>query len=342
MSRTSLTGCWAWLIAGAVVACSSAATPDAKQQTAGPDLQRVMKKREQLQKQLAGESAKMEQRCVISDGDCRLLAADKRARVVREGEFPECYDIGDADLVRGCEDKQAIAAGKSDELREYYEWENWCTGRILACVQRVHDEGVETAKNALADERRGEVATLPDADDLDLAVEVASEKVKYLRGTFPMAEEGLCRSLDASERCRQQLRETQQHLERVLRLPDESYDLQQARSVYRKFRNQEASCYEPEYECLRKALNEYGAAHDGGRFIDANLDVVEKRQALLRKVSLDAGEACVASGAQKYQDLVMSRFERYAGDPSAVSRAQLDQTFLMVHRTQVSCLQRAR
>ena len=157
----------------------------------------------------------------------------------------------------------------------------------------------------------------------------------------PPSADALCQEYAQQDDCLAQVAPLEKQLQTYLQNDDGAYQQTEAVTLYRKAREHEASCYQPEFDCLDQKLGKYGATDRTRALLQRNFEVIEQRERLESTVSDAVVERCLLQGTSQHQDEVISDYQQYARQPVLFFRLKLHQAFLAVHEAQVQCLQQS-
>ena len=290
----------------------------------------------ELDRKWQKEPAELRQSCEISDGDCMMLAKERRYELVEEGQFPECS--GDLDARTSCEDQRLMEEGQGAGLVEYYDYGSWCAEKLMECVANVRNKKATEVKQAMTEDRTKALLESSKTAELNLKAEIAKERVSYLRSTLPKDSDTVCMEVPAAKECRTKAEQQDAMLQDELTKSDEDYNAATAAQLFEEAHATVASCYEPEFECLSEAIKEYGGAKQSERVLNKNLKVLEERLMLAHRVPTESAEQCLDGNAKKYEKNIVSAYAKYVKRSNQFNRILLLNQFLKLHKSQVRCL----
>jgi hypothetical protein len=108
--------------------------------------------------------------------------------------------------------------------------------------------------------------------------------------------------------------------------------------LYAASKATEASCPEPEFQCLVSALQAYGALPETRKWVDRNVQALRERQEVATHVPPDVQGECLTDTAAKHEARIVSAYQIYVKQPVLFFRTQLEKAFLTLHEDQVACL----
>jgi hypothetical protein len=225
---------------------------------------------------------------------------------------------------------------------EYFAFDNWCMKKQLVCTAKLEVKASGEERLATAQRRRDELARL--AENVRAENEAASgtDKVGYLRLSLPPDAQGLCSDDEEVAGCLKQAEGRVHELDRQLLVDQSAYDVKRASELYRKAKNQEASCYAIELRCLVDGLGpRYGVYPESKKWIDKNFALLEQRRQLQNKLPFEVGLACIDDTAAARQDAVVDAYQQYSNETVLFFTVRLHKTFATLHEEQIRCLRTA-
>ena len=285
----------------------------------------------------AAADPKIQDRCELSDGDCMLHVRDRRFELLSIHSYPEC-DGHAGDERDRCEEQKAVEQGMGEEIADYYEFHNRCMTQMLACTARLEAEAVEAMKVARAEARKLQIQGMTKSESALVEALAAKEAVAYLRSTLPPKEEGVCANLEKVTSCLEATQAKDETLNAELRKEDDEFDAPYAAGIFQEARESEASCYDPELECLSARAAKYGETAESIRTLKQNLEIIKQRERLSLRVPEQTASDCKQDAVKKHQSSIISAYTTYAKQPVLFFRKKLHTAFLSLHRDQVACL----
>jgi hypothetical protein len=321
-----------------VAGCAAGTTAVTVDPAAEQNLAKETAQRAELEQKWAATAPDIRKECDLKVGECSMDVKDKRHDLIRRRSFPGCgAHIEEAAKVK-CEDEAMLELGEGDAVIEYYAFGNWCLKGLIDCAAKLEQEAAAAALDQEIRGREHLVLETPIAVRWRENVAIAEEKVKYLRSTLPPKGDAICQEEAKRDDCLAKVTPLEKKLEAYLQTA-EGYKQVEAVTLYRKAREQEASCYQPEFDCIDSKLEKYAATDRTRGLLKRNLDVIEQRERLETTVPDQVVERCLLQGAAQHQDQVIMSYRQYAKQTVLFFRLQLHKAFLAVHEAQVQCLQ---
>ena len=325
------------LLAGcALGACSGAEAPVPKAEPPAR-LSKLIEQKDGLIAQWAAADQKIQERCELSDGDCMIHVRDQRFELLSIHSYPEC-DGATGEKRERCEEQKAVQQGMGEEIASYYEHHNRCMTQMLACTARLEAEAVEAMKVARAETRKLQIQGLGKSESALVEAMTAKEAAAYLRSTLPPKEEGVCSNLENVTSCLAAAKAKDKTLDAELRKEDAEFDEDYAAGIYQEAREAEASCYQPEFECLSARAARYGETAESIRTLKQNLEIIKQRERLSLRLAEQTASDCKQNAVAQHQSAIISAYTIYAKQPVLFFRKKLHSAFLSLHRAQVACL----
>lgn len=277
--------------------------------------------------------------CRSSSGDCLLQVAESRGRLVSAFRLDACQSSETPEAKSRCVTAQLEHGGHERELAEYYSLESWCFEQLAQCTRTKAEEAQSAALDARFVERRRALERAPEAVAARAGRQLVGAHIEYLRATLPPGLD-VCASDASVEACQARAQAERKALDETLR--QDAFDAAQAVPLYVATEEAEASCKQPEVECLTAALASHGLFPEARKYVDRNLALLAERQTLLSQVSDEAGQHCLNSWQKQHQADIVAAYVAYARDRVLYFRMQLDKSFLQLHQDEVSCLRAGR
>jgi hypothetical protein len=324
----------------AAAGCAAGTPTGASDPAAEQKLDQEVARRAELEKQWGETASEIRKECDLKVGECSMDVKDKRYDLVRRRSFPGCGAQVDPAAKVKCEDEAMVGLGEGEAVLEYYTFANWCLKGLIDCAAELEEEAAADAKQAKIRQRERTVEATPIAVRWRENVRIAEEKVKYVRSTLPPKADTLCQEHAKHDDCLAQVAPLEKELETYLHSDDAAYKQTEAVKLYRKAREHEAGCYQPEFDCLDAKLEKYAATDRTRALLQRNFEVIEQRERLASLAPDQVVESCLLQGASQHQDAVIAAYKQYARQTVLFFRLQLQKAFLAVHEAQVQCLQR--
>lgn len=317
--------------------CAAGGTPAAGD---GPEAQRrferLVSEHTAIGKQLSSAPPVHRSQCEVSAGDCLLLVAERRDKLVSGYRLSPCAHFPDADAKGRCIAGQLTQKGHRRQLGDYYAFENWCLSKVVACTSTLAEEARLAALEARFETRKQQLELSPAGTNAWNAVELSHARVEYLRSTLPIKAGEICAPQAEAEACRARFEAEQKKLHEQLRRDD--YDEKRGIAEYSALKQIEASCQSPELECLSSAMASLGVFPESRKWVDRNLALLEQRQTLTSLVSPDVQSECLTEPQAEHQPRIVEAYAVYSRQTVLFFRVQLDKAFVALHQAQVSCL----
>lgn len=320
-------------------AADGASVPKTDAADAHRRLERTRTEHTALLEQLANAPAAQLESCRATSGDCLLQVAESRGRLVSGLRLDPCTSAETPEKKSGCVTAQLEGAGHDRELTDYYSLESWCFKQLTRCTQHQAEAARTAALDARFVIRKSELERKPEAVTARGAVQLAHARIEYLRATLPPNTD-VCAPEPSVESCKTRAEAARKSVDERLR--QDSLDDAAALQSYVAAQNDEASCSQPEIECLSGALASYGVFPESRKYVDRNLALLSERQGLLGQVSEEAGQHCLASSQKQHQGDIVAAYVAYAREQVLYFRMQLDKSFLDLHQDEVTCLRAGR
>jgi len=316
-----------------LVGCGRSSDQDHNQRQA---YDTARQERQALLKQMLSIAPDQANRCEVSDGDCLILVGERREALFAPN--PAC-EAREAPYGREeCQGDLLIQEGKLAEVTEYYQYENWCLAKLVECADHGKQQAGEQALTARLDQRRQQLSTSTDVAKLSSEIGFARERVNYLRATLPQDRDTLCADLTEVKSCRERAHASTRELETELAKDDGAYDAKRAAELFRSEMTTQASCFEPEYQCLSQTLAGAGENGESKQHLSRNLSLIKERQALVANVPEGVAQECMDAATADFGKKVESSYARYAKKPNTLFRVFLHQAYVKLHSAQVKCL----
>ncbi len=329
------------LVAALAAGCAAGNAAVASDPAAEQKLEKAVAQRAELEKKWGDTDSEIRKECDIKAGECAMDVKDKRHDLIRRRSFPGCNAHVDEVAKAKCEDDAMVGLGEGEAVLEYYEFANWCLKGLVDCAAKLEEDAAADEKQAKIAQRERTVAATPIAVRWRENVAIAEERVKYLRSTLPPSADALCQEHATHDDCLAQVAPLEKELETYLRSDEGAYQQTEAVTLYRKAREHEAKCYQPEFDCLDQKLEKYAATPASRKVLQQNLELLDTRERLVSTVSDQDAERCLLQGASQHQDQVISAYRQYTRQTVLFFRVQLHKAFLTVHQAQVKCLQQS-
>ena len=327
------------LTSALALACGTAKPPQpVRDPVAEKKLAETLEERKALQKQYAAVDHDFRSKCEAKVGECLLQLADHRADFLDAHSTPQCKKEANSELEADCVAKALPALGKAPAATDYYAFQSQCYQKLLGCTAKFDDERGSTEQVALTKRRRKRLENSPEAAKWYDAKTFADERIVYLRGTLPPKAEGICKETADTSACERKVEEQLKEVDAEVAKDRSEYDAERAMALYVAAHKTKASCRDPEYECLLGKLSAYGATAHTRRYLEQNLKLLEKRQALINLLGADAAKSCLDSGVAKHQSTIIRGYKQYVKSPNRFFRYKLHEAFLKLHENQVTCL----
>jgi|GEM_PF-2591526 len=328
------------VFAGVILAAcaSSRATTPVHDPEAAKQYGAAVATRDELQARWQSATAEDRQFCEIRAGDCRLQVNDKRDELLSAHRVATCRQQSNSEREAGCVMEALVGQGTPGPATEYVKADIWCLEKLTQCVAQHQKDVVENARLARIKQRREQIESTSQGIAWRSRAAAAAEKIKYIRATLPPDADGECQQASQDTDCDGTIKEAMSELESELARPDKEFDQKRATKIYENLTKVEASCYEPELKCLTKSLNKYGETAETRRWLQRNLDLLDKRQRLIEKQGDDAAAPCLESGQASHQAGIIQSYKAYVREPVLYFRAQLHRSFFAMHKSQIDCL----
>jgi hypothetical protein len=274
--------------------------------------------------------------CRTTTGDCLISVAERREALVGKYYLNDCRDTQP--------EKQSLCIahafeqrGQRSELASFYETENWCTLKLLECVEESGKTAEKVAARQRTEDRRAEVEAAPESLVAQRTPEFAKEKLGFVRSILPPKGQAACLPITAED-CEKTLQAPSAALEAELVKAPASYDAQRALSLYAAVQQAEAECSSPELSCLEGQLPQYGASPESDKLLKQNLVLITGQQKIRATADPEAAEQCISAGVAQHSDRIVSAYQAYAATPVAYTLLRLQKAFIAMHQAQLWCL----
>jgi hypothetical protein len=328
---------WASLVVvGFVYGCGGggAAAP-----TDGAEAQQRLTKAAQehseIQNKLSSVPAADRTECETRAGDCLLLVAEGRDKLISRYRLNPCDHFPSTEAKVDCIAKQ-LGSGHAGSAADFYALSSWCLGKVIACTSGRAEEARLAVLEARFQSRQQQLELSPEGAAAWSSVETVHAQVQYLRSTLPADASAICEPPASINDCTTRLDGEQNALHEQLR--QDAYDPAQGIADYQALKRAEVGCYEPELACLSSAMSSYGVFPESRKWVDRNLALLAQRQTLAHLVPSEVQSECLAGQQEQHQPQIVSAYAAYARQMVLYFRMQLDKTFLALHQAQVSCL----
>ena len=289
----------------------------------------------ELLKLLASAPADQRESCRSTAGDCLLQVAESRGRLVSSLRMSSCEEAPDAEARSSCFSNQLEGGGHTRELTAYFSLENWCFKQLTSCTQTKAEEARIAALDTRFITRKQAMEAAPEARAARSAVLLGRARVEYLRASLP-PDASICQRDAAFESCHARVEADRHALDE--RLHQDDQDATATSSSYVAIEQAEASCGQPELDCLSSSLSSYGVYPESRKWVERNLALLAERQQLLSSVDDEGRDRCIAQAQGQQQAEIVSAYVAYVRQPVLYFRVQLDKSFLALHQAEVSCL----
>ena len=329
------------LLLASGVACSGATpyTVTTADAPVDPELQAEQRKREQKLAQLDKIPPDLREACALKEGECVMYVREARNELIRGRQTYSCQEKPREEQPQ-CEIDRMIADGEYvGEIRDFYEYDNWCIDQIIACT---NDEEVLVAaqqKQAMIKARRQTFDGAPHNLEAQRRITVIEAQVKYIRSALPQKAENICK--DTGANCNERLEKAQIAYEKAVVLEEEQFDQDATMALHKAISDTEIDCYEPELKCLLSSVTKYGETGETKAKLESNLKLIEERELLGAKHSPSTKEKCELLGIQKHQDAIVKTYGRSERSPGPYFRFQLHKEFERMFQAQINCLESA-
>jgi hypothetical protein len=303
------------------------------------EIQGQLKRRDALQATFKEAPAPSRQRCELQAGDCRMDVSEGRDKMLKNHSSPQCRAASDSEAELKCVSGELVASGKASVASEYYQLENWCLEKLVACTAKLADEAVASAQEASRTNRKERIEAARSGIAARALVTYADERIAYLRALLPVPGDSVCSERSAFAGCEKKAKAASKEFEAELAKDDASYDERKAASLYEASHAALAECRAPEADCLTVKLDSYGGNAETRRYLADTLKSLARRQELVLQAGAEASEACLNAGVQQYQSRIVEDYKRFAREPVLFFQAQLHRDFRVLYDAQVGCLQ---
>ena len=321
-----------------LVACSAAPRPEARAPAAdaGAKLERATKVRAKLETQLAATPKDIRAICQTTNGDCLISLAERREALVSKYYLNACRDP-DADKQGPCIVHELEQRREQSELASFYETENWCTQKLLECMNEFANNAEKMAARQRTQDRRAQVEAAPESAIADRAPEFAKEKLDFVRAILPPPGQNACVP-DLPEKCSKTLDAPNAAFEAELAAAPASYDPKRALTLYAAIQHAEAECRTPEFNCLLDQMPHYGGNPESDKLLKQNLSMIADQQKIRAVADPEAAEQCISAGVTQHSSRIVSAYQAYAAAPSPTLFVRLQKAFIAMHQAQLWCL----
>lgn len=303
-------------------------------------LEAARKERQQLLFRMRTASDEEASRCDPVGAKCMQQVDEKRDALFEPS--PLCADNVDIYEFDSCQGSLLAKQGHTDAVTEFFQVQNSCLAKIVGCGDQLRNEADRRERTARAERHRQAMLEEMDVEKLLFDIAYARERVAFLRATVPRARDTACQELIRVKGCHDRAQQAKIKLESELEKDDANHDVELAREEFQAELATQASCFEPEYQCLMELVDEAGTNRQADWQFKRNLKLLEQRQRLLSKASGLAAQECVSANEAAYDRKVETSYEKYAKDPKAPRRVVLLQAFAKLHSAQINCLRRHR
>lgn len=328
------------LITGLLVAACGGSKTNARDPASEQKLVKALARWDEQSAALEAKPKALQKKCEIVVGDCLLTANQKRDEMVFKHSTDVCRQKPDSDAEARCVADELVAQGQAKPAADYYSFKNICLDKMLACTNDMETKLAERARQERVKERRADLYNSGEALALDSEVAFAKESVNYLRSTLPPRGDGACKEMEEFPTCEQRVKELDESVEAALGVEESAYSLDEVLHLYEAARTEEASCYEPEFACLKNKVKAYGATYHTEKLLQRNLDSLETRAQLVTHMSASTSKQCLDSAQAKYAPKIIKTYQIYAKQTVMFFRSQLHRAFLSMHQDQVACLKK--
>jgi len=275
--------------------------------------------------------------CRTNSGDCLISVTERREALVQSDYLTACQDI-DPEKQSSCVAENLQKMGKLEDLASFYEAENWCSRKLLECTADVQKDAARAATRERARKRRRAVEDAPKSVEAASLPDLSDDQVKFVRATLPPAAQTIC-APTTPEQCAATLKAPILELEAELEKDDAAYSAERALGDYVAIERTKADCYRGEATCLRGLFSQYGGSAESSKLLDQNLTLLEAQTHAKLHADPDAVEQCLSDGVIQNRDRIVSSYQEYVGNASAVPLAKLLKAFVALHQAQLWCIQ---
>jgi len=301
-------------------------------------LEAARKERQELLFRMRTATEAEASRCEAAGAKCLMRLDEKRDELFEPS--PLCADHVDVYEFENCQASLLAKRGNAQAVTEFFQYENACFSKIVGCGDQLRRKADQRERTARAEQHRQAMLEKTDIDELLFDIAYARERVAFLRATVPDEQDEVCRALIQVKGCRDRAKQAKIKLESELQKDDSTYDAELAQELFRTELATQASCFEPEYQCLKELVDDAGTNRQSKWQFEHNLKLLAQRQRLLAKASGLAIHECVTAGETDYGPKIETTYASYVKNPKPPQRVALLQTFAMMHRAQIHCLRR--
>lgn len=299
----------------------------------------ALKKRAEKQQRLAKIKPELREACAMKEGECVMFTRERRNDLLRGRQSYQCQDKAEEERTQ-CEFNLLIqSGGYIEDIRNYYEYDNWCLDQIIACTGNEKALAIAREKQEIIRARRMTFDGAPHNQQSQLKITVVEAKVKYLRSTLPPQADKVCR--DEGKGCNQRLEQAQIAYEKAVVADAAEYDKEVTLGLHQAIGMAEVSCYEPELTCLMKNLRQLGEHNESRPQLEQNLKLVEERETVGYAIDPGVKEQCELQAVQKHQNRIVDTYGKSLRSPGPFFRFQLHKAFNKLLTEQLRCVQKA-
>lgn len=326
----------------AELGCSPAPAPPppAKDPHSDARLQTATAAHTALASQLAAAPKEDLEYCRTNSGDCLISVTETREALVRNDYLTSCQDR-DPDKQSPCVAESLEKTGKLDDLRSFYEAENWCSRMLLQCTADLAKDVARAAVRERARKRRHELEALPKVADAAAIPALAKDQASFLRSALPPAAQSICVPT-TPEKCTAALKAPTAELEAEPEKDDASYTADHAIADYTAIEQAKADCYGGELTCLNGVFDQNGGNAESAKLLDQNTKLLEAQAHARLQADSDLADACISDNVIQNRDRIVSAYTDYVHDPSSPPLLKLLRAFITLHQAQLWCIQHSK
>jgi hypothetical protein len=301
-------------------------------------LEAARKERQELLLRMRTASEAEAMHCETAGATCLIRVDEKREALFEPS--PLCADHADVHEFENCQASLLAKQGNTQAVTEFFQYQNACFSKIVGCGDQLRRQADERERTARAEKHRQAMLEAVDVDKLLSDIAFARERVGFLRATVPHQRDEVCQELIQVKGCRDRAKQTKLKLESELQKEETTHDAELAQQLFQAELATQASCFEPEYQCLMDLVDEAGNNRQSKWHFEHNLKLLAQRQRLLAIASGMAVHECVTASDADYGSKIETTYASYAKDPKPPRRVALLQTFALMHTAQIQCLKR--
>ncbi len=332
---------WGATVLCALVACNQAelAPPQGPNSELTSELKRLQAGVEDAESRIAASERTAAERCELSVGDCEYDVKDGRRNIVFGRSIQSCTASSSAAERRRCEDDVIVAAGRGEELLQWYRGALWCREQMTSCLA---EQATSANQELLRQEylrRDAHAAGAEVVAQAALELETARDRTAYLRQLLPPKLAGQCAADAPGDDCQVRVEAARTEYEDYLHAGSGGFDPDEAARKLARTSDVERECYAKEQSCLEREAFYVGESDATASLLRNVYDELASRRRQIARVGTERAAECTERVNPTLDATVAELARQYAKSQSTPLRLQLHKSHLKRLKAQVRCLQ---